>query len=832
VRELPAGTVTFLFTDVEGSTRLLEEFGAERYAEALAEHRRVLREAFAAGGGVEVDTQGDALFVAFASAEGALQAARTAQHLLAQGPIRVRIGLHTGQPLLTAEGYVGMDVHRGARIAAAGHGGQVLVSETTYALVTGTVPETELRDLGEQRLKDLGAPIRLFQFGEGEFPPLMVLYRSTLPVQPSPLVGRERELEEAGALLREHRLMTLTGPGGSGKTRLALQLAAEASDDFSHGVWWVPLQALRDPALVEPAIAGIVGAKDGLAEYVADKRLLLVLDNFEHLVEAAGGLAVLLSETPNLKLLVTSRAPLRIAGEHRYEVAMLPEDDAVALFVERARAIDPGVQPTDAVRAVCRRLDGLPLALELAAARVNVLSPEALLARLERTLPLLTGGARDAPEHQRTLRATIAWSYELLTEAERHLFGRLAVFVGSFDLDAAEAVCDADLDTLQSLLDNSLLRRWDSSRYGMLDTIHEYTAERLDRSGETAPMFERFGRYFLTLAEAAEPELRSARDLEWLDRLEGEHDNLRAALSWFAGSKGAQDELRLAAAIWRMWLTRGHYTEGRRWLEDALARDTGHRSPARAKACWGAAALARHQGDLARATELAEESLSLFTELGDKHGAALPLLVLASASADRGDQQRAKSLYRESAEALNAVGDTWMLGVAVLNLGEIEAELGNLAAARRLYEESLAIARRTGHARIVSASLLNLASAELLERRENQAAGFLRESLALEEKVGDKLSIGSALLYTAAVCSGAPVLAARLLGTAEAMYEDLGASLPASDCEVLHRTDRIVRTALTSAELEQAWTEGRAMTGGEAVKVALAALDYHSDESS
>ena len=456
-----------LFTDIEGSTRLLQELG-EHYADVLTEHRRVLREAFSRHGGVEVDTQGDAFFVAFARASDAVSAAGEAQAALANGPVRVRIGVHTGEPVVTEEGYVGTDVHRAARIMGAGHGGQVLLSETTRQLLDTTA---ELRELGDHRLKDLTAPQRLYQLGDGDFPPLRTLYRTNLPIQPTPLVGRERELEEAGALVRSHRLLTLTGPGGSGKTRLALQLAAEAVEQFPDGVFWVPLQTLRDPALVERAIGISVGADDDLIEYVANKRLFVLLDNFEQVIEAAPTISSLLAGTPNTKVLVTSREPLHVESEQRYPVEPLPEDDAAVLFVERARAVAPGFRPAAAVGEICRRLDGLPLAIELAAARVALLDPDELLARLDRRLPLLASRSRDAPARQRTLRATIEWSYELLEPDEQELFLTLAVFRGSFSLEAAEAVCDADLDALESLVVKNLVRRSGSGRLG--DARHD-----------------------------------------------------------------------------------------------------------------------------------------------------------------------------------------------------------------------------------------------------------------------------------------------------------------------------------------------------------------------
>src|SRR5690242_6836608 len=408
---LPAGTVTFLFTDVEGSTRLLHALGAEEYAEALDEHRLVLHNAFAAAGGVEVDTQGDAFFVAFPTAPGALAAATAAAAGVAAGPIRVRMGIHSGTPLLTHEGYVGVDVHRAARIAACGHGGQILLS----AASAGLVPADGLRDLGEHRLKDLSAPERIYQLGDEEFPPLRSLYRTNLPVPATPFVGRERELGEVAALLQaeEPRLVTLTGPGGVGKTRLALQAAAAVSDSFDEGVFWVPLAPLNDARLVAPAVAKALGAGGPIADHIADRSMLLVVDNLEHLIDAAGEFAALLAVCPRLHVLVTSRELLRLPGEQAYPVPELRPQDGVELFLSRASAVNPSFAATARVPDLCAQLEQLPLALELAAARVRVLTPDQLLERLSSRLDLLRAG-RGVDARQETLRATLEWSRELL----------------------------------------------------------------------------------------------------------------------------------------------------------------------------------------------------------------------------------------------------------------------------------------------------------------------------------------------------------------------------------------------------------------------------------
>src|SRR5262245_20232413 len=461
---LPHGTVTLLFTDIEGSTQLLLQLGDE-YPDVLADHRRTLREEFARHGGVEVGTEGDAFFVAFEKASEGLAAAAAGRDALAEGRIRVRMGLHTGEPTVTEEGYVGMDVHRAARIAAAGHGGQVLVSQSTRDLVGAD----RLRDLGVHRLKDLAAPERLYQLDNDEFPALKSVDRTNLPVQPTPFVGREGELAEVLALLDQHRIVTLTGPGGAGKTRLALQAAAESVEKYGDGVWFVSLAALRDPQLIEPTIARVVGGPDDLHEFLAGKRTLLVLDNLEQLLPEAADIVPRL----DAHILATSRSRLNVGTEQEFPVPTLPSDDAAALFTQRARQLVPQFEPDSAVRRIAERLEGLPLALELAAARVKVLTPAQILERLGRSLDLLTSGAHDAPERQRTLRGTVEWSYELLTTDEQLLFARLAVFSGAFELDAAEAVCSAELDVLQSLVDKNLLRHGEDGRFFMLGTIKE-----------------------------------------------------------------------------------------------------------------------------------------------------------------------------------------------------------------------------------------------------------------------------------------------------------------------------------------------------------------------
>ena len=590
---LPSGTVTFLFTDVEGSTRLLQEHGPA-YAGLLAEHRRVIREAYARHGGVEVDTQGDAFFVAFPGAAEAVAAAVEAQRALEAGPIRVRMGVHTGEPLVTDEGYVGIDVHRAARMASSAHGGQIVVSEATRGLLAAGAP---VRDLGEHRLKDLTGAERLFQLGEGDFPPLRTLDATNLPVVSMPLVGRERELAELVALLSNgKRLVTLTGPGGTGKTRLALQAAAELVGSLPDGVFWMSLAGLTDPELLSSELGQTIGAPDDLTGFLRGRKLLLLLDNFEHLLDAAPTVSDVLSACPEVRVLVTSRAPLRVAGEQEYRLDPLPQKQAAALFVERARAVGREVAPDATVEEICRRLDGLPLAIELAAARTKLLAPERLLERLDSALAVLTGGARDAPERQRTLRATIEWSYDLLEPSARDLFARLSVFSGAFPLEAAEEVCGAELDDLGGLVDYSLVKPTGDDRFLMLETIGEYAVERLRERGEEQELRRRHAAFFSQLAEQAHQQ-RFEAEAEWSARLDSDHDDLRAALDWLAEAEPDR-ALELAGALGWFWLSRGLMREGCGRLDAALAgsRMTG-RSRARALTSYGAL-LARH-GDVA-----------------------------------------------------------------------------------------------------------------------------------------------------------------------------------------------------------------------------------------
>jgi predicted ATPase/class 3 adenylate cyclase/Flp pilus assembly protein TadD len=683
--DLPSGTVTFLFTDVEGSTRLLHELGADGYAEALIEHRRLVREACAREGGVEVDTQGDAFFFAFPSAPGAISAADAFTEALASGRIRVRVGLHTGTPLLTDEGYVGDDVHRAARIAAAGHGGQVLVSAATAALL-----EAQLQDLGEHRLKDLSAPERIFQLGDGAYPPLKSLYRTNLPIPATPFLGRERELHEVVALLSENdsRLLTLTGPGGTGKTRLAAQAAGLAAERYPDGVWWIPLAPLRDPLLVLETAAQVVGSKNGVAEHVGDKSMLLLFDNFEQVVEASADVASLLGACPRLDVLVTSREPLRVTAEQEYPVPPLVHEEGVGFFLARARAVRPDFQGDEAVSEICRRLDDLPLALELAAARVKALSSAQLLERLDERLPLLTGGARDLPERQRTLRATIEWSYDLLAEDEQRLFRALSVFAGGCTLEAAEEVADARLDTLQSLVEKSLLR-FSNERYWMLETIHEYARGQLRKGGESAAYARRHASHYLAQAEEKYPEVPPTAETQaWYGV---EVDNLRAMLEFLLEAEPS-DAARATHLLFRFWKTRGAYAESRQRL--GMLLDVGDLTDeVRADALARLAEMRERLGDLDGAEAAAAEALTLSAPATNARVVAL--LITSSSEILRGNADEGMRLARLAVHEAEGVGA--MTHVATLgDLGAALIQAGRLDEARSVIVEATEQARREG----------------------------------------------------------------------------------------------------------------------------------------
>jgi predicted ATPase len=807
--ELPSGTVTLLFTDIEGSTRLLNELGAEAYEEALADHRRLLRRAFAQRDGVEVDTQGDAFFYAFPSAAEAIEAAGEGQQALSVGPIRVRMGLHTGRPHIGSEGYVGEDVHLAARIAAAGHGGQVLVSQATRALVDG-----ELADLGEHRVKDFSEPVWLFQLGEERFPPLKTISNTNLPRPASSFVGREREVSDVVGLLQDGaRLVTLSGPGGSGKTRLAIESAAELVPGFRNGIFWIGLAALRDPALVAETVAQTLGAKTGLADHIGERELLLLLDNFEQVVEAGPELASLLESCPNLRLLVTSRELLRIRGEVEYPVPPLAQPEAVELFCARSQ-----LQRSDGIAELCRRLDNLPLAVELAAARTSVLSPAQILERLSQRLDLLKGG-RDSESRQQTLRATIEWSYELLAEEERRLFARLSVFAGGSTLEAAEEVAEADLDTLQSLVDKSLIRFADG-RFWMLETMREFALERLEETGGGEDLRHRHSAYFLELGELAKPELQASSSSIWFDRLQAEHDNIRAALGDALEHGRTDVALRLGGAVWHFWLTRGYWSEGRRWLESALAGSTTSAPGLRVDAVWGAGLLALWQGDIERGRAAADELLALAAETDSTRAGAVLFAGLVASWRD--DFDRAAQLYAESAQLARERGDSRLVGIAANNLGNIALTRGEYERALELFEESLAMGRERQDQDLLARAFTNLGFTTLLLGDVQRARSLLRDGLIAARGIGqvDGFIYGFVGLG-AAYAREDPTRAARLIGRADMLCEETASDLQQPEGRVRAETEAELRARLGEDAYAAVCAEGRALSLADALALAL-----------
>jgi len=829
--ELPTGTVTFLFTDVEGSTRLLIELGAQAYARALAEHRKIVREACVTRGGVEVDTQGDAFFFAFPTAPGALSAASEfTERLAGGGPIRVRAGVHTGTPLLTDEGYVGHDVHRAARVAAAGHGGQVLISTSTAALV-----DVELIDLGEHRLKDLSAPERVFQLGDGDFPRLKTLYQTNLPVPATPFLGRVRELDEVVGLLRREdvRLLTLTGPGGTGKTRLALQAAAEFADDVPDGVWWVSLAALRDPALALDAVAKALDVRERpgftveetLVDALAGKRALLLIDNAEHLLPDVASNIARLRESGGPKLLVTSRERLQLQGEQAWSVPSLDDHDGTALFTARARALRPAFEATPAIGELCARLDNLPLALELAAARIPIFSPDQLLERLGKDVDLK--GGRDTDPRQRTLDATIRWSYDLLAPEERRLFARLAVFAGGCTYEAAEAVCTADADTLQSLIDKSLVRSREAAggdRYWMLETIREFAAAELEASGETDALWRHHAEFFTRFAERADPHLRHGPDQQqWIERVATDYDNVRAAMS-FALEHDLTLGLRLVGRIMFFLYLRGGFAEAREWLDAVLPRAAGQPQDLLGRAHVCAAVIAERTGDIAGQARHSDAAYAAFAAIGDEQGMADALRERGKTASARGDVVQQNAIYTELAELAERIGDRWNGAIALNNLGDAANQSGDWERAVELCGRSSALRRELGDEWGMALALCNVAFSELRLGRLTSAASSLRVALDTSMKTDAKTVVQFCLDLSAelAAARGKMHEAAHLAGAASRLQEELGAVRSSFEGGWFERAIESIRESLgagADAEIQR----GRELSLDEAAAVALAA---------
>jgi predicted ATPase/class 3 adenylate cyclase/Tfp pilus assembly protein PilF len=877
----PSGNVTFLFTDIEGSTRLWERF-PEAMKMALKRHDELLRVAIEAHTGYVFKTVGDAFCAAFANAQDALGAAISIQRSLHEadwpeemGELRVRVCMHSGISEERDGDYFGPPLNRAARLLSAGHGGQALLTLTTRSLIGDQLPKgVSLRDMGERRLKDLLRPERVFQvIAPGlpsEFPALKTLdaHFNNLPAQPTSFVGREHETAAILALMRnpQVRLLTLTGPGGTGKTRLSLQVAVDVLDEYEHGVWFVELAPITDPALVLRSIATILGIKEGrgksleklVSEHVRTRQMLLVIDNLEQVVEAASIFSNLLAVASRLKILATSREVLHLRGEHNYPVpplslpdikrgqslGALSQNEAVALFVQRGRAANPDLKFTEdsamVIAEICVRLDGLPLAIELAAARSRILTPEMILQKLTHRLEVLTGGARDLPRRQQTIRSTIDWSYNLLSDHEKLLFAWVGVFSGGWTTEAVEALCDRvtqaqamplsgceALIELESLVDKSLVRcsegRTGETRFTMLETIREYALERLAMGGMSEMLRQQHAEYYVAWMENVFTHLSGHGQVEWLQRLEEEHDNLRAALGWIVKADtnhpadvnppNAQVGLaaRIGAVIWRFWFLHSHLSEGRKWMNELIRvidpADVNH--PAvdipvslRIKTLTGAGKLADEQGDpvyaihcheraLALARQIGddgeitsvtnslgmvfnaqgeyekaksyfEESLSMARRLQDKPGTASALNNLGMIAIEMGQYPEAQKYHEESLAIKRELGDVLGVASSLNNLGVVARQFGDYAQAKRLYQDGLEMCRQVGHRMGTAIFLNNLGFLAITEKDAETATRFCAESLAIRKELGNKLGMASSL---------------NNLGSASLMQDDAGQAL-------------------------------------------------------
>ncbi len=878
---LPTGTVTFLFTDIEGSTKLWEKH-PETMRSALARHDTLAASVIEQHGGVLVKSrgEGDSLFAVFPHATESVAAACALQQVFVtepwpqETPLRVRMALHTGEADLRAGDYYGSAVNRCARLRAIGHGGQVLLSEATHELVGSCLPEgASLREMGRHRLKDLQQPELVYQLCHSDlpsdFPPLRSLSPTStnLPIQATSFIGREREIAQIKRLLARTHLLTLTGSGGCGKTRLALQVAADLVEEYEEGVWLVELASLSDPGLVVQTVADALGVREEpnrplvetLTNYLKPKFLLLALDNCEHLLSSCAQLAErLLQACPHLRILTTSREALHVQGEQPWRVpslsvpdvshlprgaknvaAALSEYEAVRLFVDRARVHRPDFSLTrqngSAVAAVCQHLDGIPLALELAAARVRALSVEQMEARLSDRFRLLTGGSRTAPTRQQTLLATLDWSYALLTGQERTLLLRLSVFAGGATLEACEQVCSggevaewAVLDVLTSLVDKSLVvyeEREGIARYRLLETIREYARQKLRETEEGESLQSRHRDYFLALAEEAKEKLKGPEQAEWLERLETEHDNLRAALDCCQGQdQGAEAGLRLAGALQQFWWMHGHLSEGRGRLSQALERAAGSGpSKARADALNGMGALAYMQGDNTAARSFYEQSLALRRELDDKSGIAASLNNLGLVACNQGDNAGARAFYEESLAICRGLGNKLGIAAALSNLGLVVHAQSDYAGARALQEESLALRRELGDKGGMALSLTWLSAVAHDQGDYPGVQRFLTECLILCRELGEKRITAYALEGFArlAYAQHQPERAVRLYGAAQALREAIGSPMPPNVGAKYERIQADLRAALGEDGYQAGLDAGRALSTDQAIAYAL-----------
>ena len=862
--------MTLLFSDIEGSTALLTRLGADLYAGTLSAQRVLLREAFGSHGGEELGTEGDSFYVVFAAAIDAVRSCLAAQRALSSyswpggASVRVRMGLHSGEPARHEDAYVGMDVHRAARIAATAHGGQVVLSEATRQLVQSQLPdEVSLLDLGWHRLKDIEEPERIFQLVaaglDERFPALKSLgARTSLPLAPTPLVGRVADLEQlrATVLQPDVRLVTLTGTGGVGKTRLALAGASSLSEAFQHGVFFCAMAAVSETEAIWKAIAERLGvgedrpAPDAVTDYLRTRRALLVLDNLEHLDGAAEVVATLLGAAPELVILATSRRPLHLQGEHEQPLGPLdvPRDPGVEavtssgaarLFIQQANMVKPGFAITSEnaadIAAICRRLDGLPLAIELAASRAKLLAPKALLARLGRSIDLAAGDL-GRPSRQQTLRATISWSCELLRPDLELVFRRVGVFAGGGELDALAAIAESDrapdngIDPLQQvaeLLDVSLITVTDGvggePRVVMLETIREYALERLEASGELEVTRRRHAEFYAAVAEQAREQLQGPGRLATLDLLEAEHDNMRAALRWSLEepTAGAESDggrsvigLRLVRALAQFWYEHGHATEGRRWLERAIELASDDAGAPLAHVAHWLGVLLQQQGENDAAYLLFERSLAIWRDLDDESQTARELNSLGITSRHLGRLDTARSLLEESIALARELADGARLAATLNSLGHVETDAGNLDRATEVLQEALALDRQLGDVLGVTIDQQSLAVTSLCAGRAEEAAELVSSTLDYVVASGHVEFLATTVELSAAIAArlGDSRRAARLCGAAAGIRERAAMPIPQPDEALLERFLGPVRATIARTVWDAEVKAGRALS--------------------
>ena len=872
----PTGTVTFLFTDIENSTRLAREH-PEAWEASQARHHAILREAIELNNGFVFQIIGDAFCAAFHKAADALRAAIKAQQHLQNEPwgeatIYVRMGIHTGEAEFDGNEYRGYTTLSFVqRLMSAGHGGQILISNTTENLLREQLPQSiNLRDMGVNKFAGVSSPVRVFQVIASdlptEFPPLRTLDNlpNNLPVQLTSFVGREKELADAKRLLNNTHLLTLIGPGGTGKTRLSLQAASEILDQYPDGVWFVELAPILDPLLVPRTTAIAIGLRyesqrpviDVLCDYLRDKKMLLVLDNCEHLVDACARMAdQILRAAPDTRILASSREALGIGGEVTYRVPSLGLPDlshpplvetlsqfeAVKLFIDRATAAVPTFTVTNenapALAQVCYHLDGIPLAIELAAAKIRVLSVEQIAKRLDDRFRLLTGGSRTALERHQTLRAAIDWSYNLLSPNEQALFRRLSVFVGGWLLEAVESVCsdasiqsDEVLELLEHLINKSIVITEEvqhETRYHMLETIRQYARAKLFDSGEDKTLRQKHSDWFLELAEDAEHGMLFGNEIaKWMDRLEHDLDNFRAALAWLLETEQIEQCVRLASKLHSFWLDRNYYSEGRYWLETGLkSRDVLSKNTLASAIRTSGRVLGR-MGEYDQAIRHGEESVALFREIGDKFDLAFALQLLADTVYESGDDntynyhKEALGLYRE-------LGHRDLANWSLIDLGWQHVTAGNFLEGFSILDECWQTTQELNEPYLIAYSLFVLGMCRWRHAELDKSEAALKEGLRLYHQLGDRWFTHACLIGLAGVASsrGKGEQAAKLIGFSDKGMEFIGGVKPPfwlRDYE--NPIIDSIRSEMEDSAYTKAWNEGYSMTLEQAIELAESQL--------